>query len=338
MPELAFDLGQTQTRLRLIDAAGSTSELELDGFRYGSDLFETIIDRCVTAVQAFGNPVVEAVAGGVTGLYGRAPDLKGLREALSTSINARRVIIADDAVTSHLGAFVAREGTLVAAGTGLVGLSIGPAGAVRVDGVGSLIGDNGSGWWIGREGIIAALSVIDGRSGGSVPLLVALQRQFGSANDVPSMIAASRFPVRLVASFAPAVAAVAREGDLIARDIWAQAARYIADAVIGGSMRAGFRRDTAFSWAVSGRLTGAGDLLDPVLNHVVAEHFPHAARGTVTGTSLDGAQALLHYSNPMTLAPLVGVSSIEKETDDSPRRRTDASASRDVRFLPSANW
>lgn len=316
MAEIAFDLGQTQTRLRLIRDSGAASAVELEGFRYGSSLTDTIAARCIEAAETLGNYRVTMVAGGVTGLYGRAPDLSKLLETLSASIGTRRVIIADDAVTSHLGALAGESGTLVAAGTGLVGLGIGPSGAARVDGVGFLIGDNGAGWWIGREGIIAALSRADGRSGGSAALLDRLEQQFGPVGDVPAKIASSPFPVGMVASFAPAVATAARRGDMRSREIWTEAGRHIADAIVAASTRAGFTRDAAFSWAVTGRLTGASDLLDPVLNSIVRAHFPEGTRVTPSGTSLDGAQGLLRHPNPMALAPLVGVCATDKETDD----------------------
>jgi hypothetical protein len=227
-----------------------------------------------------------------------------------------RVLIADDAVTSHLGALEGRPGALVAAGTGIVGLGIGPSGMARVDGVGSLIGDEGSGWWIGRRGIIAALSAFDGRSGGSPLLLDALQREHGPAASVPALIAASPFPVGLVASFALAVADAARKGDAQAGAIWAEAGLHISNAIVAGSSRAGFDRDAQFPWAVTGRLTGAADLLDPVLERVVSAHFPAAFRTQPAGSALDGAQRLLHYSSTNTLAPLVGVSDTEKDLND----------------------
>ena len=315
MAELAFDLGQTQARVRLITETGA-SELELDGFRYGTDAVETVLSRCTAAAATFGVTTIRAVAGGVTGLYGLVPDLRELRRSLAESLGVARVTIADDAVSSHLGALVGEPGTLVAAGTGIVGLGIGPSGVARVDGVGSMIGDEGSGWWIGRRGMIGALSSHDGRSGGSALLLDALQRRYGPADRVPALIAASPSPVGFVASFAPTVAEAAREGDLLAEQIWAEAARHIGDAVVAASSRAGFERDARFPWAITGRLTGAADLLDPVLNSIVSDRFPAAFRTQPVGSALDGAQRLLHYPNLNTLAPLVGVSATEKDTDD----------------------
>ncbi|RDV43679.1 ATPase [Leifsonia sp. ku-ls] len=316
MADLALDIGQTQTRVRLVDSPGATEEIELDGFRYGSDIVETVRQRCEAAAQAFGVKAVRAIAGGVTGLYGRAPEPADLLRSLHRTLGVERVVIADDAVTSHLGALEGRPGVLIAAGTGIVGLGIGPAGVARVDGVGSLIGDEGSGWWIGRRGIIAALSAYDGRAGGSAALLSAMEEQYGPAADVAAAIAGSASPVGLVASFAPAVAAAARAGDRTAGLIWAEAASHLADAVIAAGSRAGYASDSTFDWAVSGRLTGASDLLDPVLDRLVAERFPRAGRVPPHGNALDGAERLLRYTNLRALFPLVGVSVIEKDTDD----------------------
>ncbi len=316
MAELAFDLGQTQTRLRLIDGAGARRETELDGFRYGADLFETIVDRCRVAAASFGQTTIHAVAGGLTGLYGIVPDLGPLLAELRAVLDVERVVLADDAVTSHLGALAGEPGALVAAGTGIVGLGIGPSGAARIDGVGSLIGDEGSGWWIGRRGIIAALSAYDGRSGASSLLLEALEQHYGPAARVPATIASSPFPVGLVASFAPAVADAARRGDRVAAAIWNEAARHIGDAVVAAGTRAGFDAASPFAWGVTGRLTLAADLLDPELDSLVQSHFPAAVRHRPLGSGLDGAERLLHYPEAESLAPLVGASVIQKDIDD----------------------
>jgi hypothetical protein len=95
--------------------------------------------------------------------------------------------------------------------------------------------------------------------------------------------------------------------------IWAEAARHIGDAVIAASSRAGFQSDERFPWGVSGRLTGAGDLLDPVLDSIVYARFPAAFRFPAVGSALDGAERLLHHPNATALAPLVALSATEKE-------------------------
>ena len=308
MTELAFDVGQTQTRVRLVGAERQTDDVTLAGYSYGSDLLEVFYLRCVEAAQHFGVTRISAVAGGMTGMYGIAPNVEHLALRLTETLGVTRVLVADDALTSHLGALGGEPGALIAAGTGIVGLGIGPKGAARVDGAGSLIGDSGSGWWVGRLGAIAALSAADGRYGGSPRLLELLEAKYGPVAEYPFQVSRAPSPVGFVASFAPDIADAAREGDSVALSIWAQAGEHIGNAVVASAGRTGFDRHAHVPWAVTGRLTGASDLFDPTLSRIVTDHFPHAFRVSPTGSSLDGAERLLQYpSNAETFAPLIGV-------------------------------
>lgn len=308
MTDLAFDVGQTQTRARLITADGHTDEINLAGFTYGSDLLEVFYLRCIEAAHHFRVTRISAVAGGMTGLYGVAPNVDHLALRLSATLGVTRVLVADDALTSHLGALGGEPGALIAAGTGIVGLGIGPKGAARVDGMGSLIGDSGSGWWVSRLGAIAAISATDGRFGGSPRLLELLEAKYGPVAEYPFRVSQAPSPVGFVASFASDIADAAREGDSVALSIWAQAGEHIGNAVVAAAARTGFKRHAHFPWAVTGRLTGAADLFDPTLTRIVTDHFPHAFRVSPTGSSLDGAERLLQYpSNTETFAPLIGV-------------------------------
>ena len=307
MTKLAFDVGQTQTRVRLVGAERQTDDLTLPGYAYGSDLLEMFYLRCIEAAHHFDVTRISAVAGGMTGMYGIAPDVEHLALRLSAALGVTRVMVADDALTSHLGALGGEPGALVAAGTGIVGLGIGPKGAARVDGVGSLIGDSGSGWWIGRLGAIAAISAADGRHGGSPRLLELLEAKYGPVAEYPFRVSQAPSPVGFVASFASAVADAAREGDSVALSIWAQAGEHIGNAVVASAGRTGFDRHAHFPWAVTGRLTGAADLFNRTLTRIVTEHFPHAFRVSPTGSSLDGAERLLQYPrNVEIFAPLIG--------------------------------
>lgn len=308
MTDLAFDVGQTQTRARLINADGHTDEITLAGFSYGTDLLEVFYLRCVEAAHHFGVTRISAVAGGMTGMYGIAPDVEHLALRLSATLGVDRVLVADDALTSHLGALGGEPGALIAAGTGIVGLGIGPGGSARVDGVGALIGDNGSGWWIGRLGAIAAISAADGRFGGSPRLLELLEARYGPVAEYPFRASQAPSPVGFVASFAVDIADAAREGDPVALSIWAQAGEHIGNAVVASAAQTGFSPDAHFPWAVTGRLTGAADLFDPALTRIVTDHFPQAFRVSPKGSSLDGAERLLkHPGNVEIFAPLIGV-------------------------------
>lgn len=58
----------------------------------------------------------------------------------------------------------------------------------RADGWGHLLGDCGSGAWIGRAGLEAAMRAYDGRSGGSAALLARAEKLFGPAAGLPGAL------------------------------------------------------------------------------------------------------------------------------------------------------
>src|SRR5579884_38638 len=107
-----------------------------------------------------------------------------------------------------------------------------------VDGWGHLLGDAGSGFWIGRRGLDAALRAHDGRSGGSPILARLVERDVGPLDHLPEMAArAGAGPVAAIASFSTQVAEAAAGGDEIARYIWLEAAAALADSAVACARR-----------------------------------------------------------------------------------------------------
>lgn len=292
MVGLAIDIGQTQARIRVLGAAGaSAGEHEVRGFAYGGDLLAVIPEIVDDAAGVRGLDRIDAVTVGSTGLYGRVPAVDGMAHRLDRDHGVRRTIVADDAVTAYLGARGDAHGVVVAAGTGMVGLGLGPRGAARVDGVGGMIGDDGAGWWIGRRGLIAAISAADGRAPASRALLARLESRFGAVAEFPAVLAADEHPVAVVASFAKDVAEVAREGDEVATGIWREAGAHIAGVVVAAATRSGL--DGEVPWVLLGRLGAADDLLRPGWEPVLRAGLPGAALVAPDGMPLDGVTRLL---------------------------------------------
>jgi N-acetylglucosamine kinase-like BadF-type ATPase len=73
------------------------------------------------------------------------------------------MVVSNDAVTAHLGALAGEPGAVIVAGTGAIALAAGPHDWARADGWGSLLGDDGGGFWIGRRALATALREYDGR-------------------------------------------------------------------------------------------------------------------------------------------------------------------------------
>ncbi|MGK5694788.1 BadF/BadG/BcrA/BcrD ATPase family protein, partial [Streptomyces sp. URMC 128] len=136
---------------------------------------------------------VVAVAGGFAGASGTAADEPGRRNA-SAALTAALHRLGIDAGPPVIGsdieaAFASAPGTpadglALVAGTGAVAMRITDRRAtVTVDGDGWLLGDDGSGFWIGRAAVRAALRMADGR-GAPTLLAEVVGRELGLPGDV----------------------------------------------------------------------------------------------------------------------------------------------------------
>lgn len=183
-----------------------------------------------------------------------------------------------------------------------------------VDGWGHLLGDAGSGFWIGRRGLDAALRAHDGRGGGSPRLARLVERDIGPLDRLPEIAArAGAGPVAAIASFSVQVAEAAAEGDEVARFIWLEAASALADSAVACARR--LHPDgavpTAISWV--GGLFSAPDhlLLDPFVARV-RSIFPAADLMPPAGPVLAGAARLAAPGARGALAGLVFDSSASR--------------------------
>ncbi|MFI1252618.1 N-acetylglucosamine kinase [Streptomyces netropsis] len=198
---------------------------------------QSLLDRVLPAaarlLREAGAERCEAVCVGASGMATLGDDLRAvLPDALRDALGARRLALASDAVTAYAGALGQRPGAVVAVGTGLValGTDLTPEGGWRrADGWGHLLGDCGSGAWIGRAGLEAAMRAYDGREGASPALLARLEALLGPAPELPGKLYPRADRPALLASFAPEVGRCAGTDPVAAR-ILRDAARHIAGA------------------------------------------------------------------------------------------------------------
>jgi len=176
-----------------------------------------------------------------------------------------------------------------------------------VDGWGHLLGDAGSGFWIGRRGLNAALRAHDGRDGGSPLLARLVERDIGPLDRLPEMAArAGAGPVAAIASFSVQVAEAAAAGDEIARHIWRKAAAHLADSAVACARRLNPNSSTPIAVSWLGGLFAVPDelLLQPFLSRIRAT-FPAADLMPPVGDSLAGAARLANSGARGALAGLV---------------------------------
>ncbi|UTR80388.1 BadF/BadG/BcrA/BcrD ATPase family protein [Streptomyces cavourensis] len=236
-----------------------------------------------------GSAQVAALAVGAAGMATLGGRLRAeLPGALAAALGVRRLALAADAVTAYAGAVGDRPGAVVAGGTGMIALGTDLVEWRRADGWGHLLGDNGSGAWIGRAGLEAAMRAHDGRRGGSPALLDRLRAVFGPAEELSGLLYPRSDRPAVLASFAPEVAACAG-ADAIAAAILRRAGAHIAEAAAAVCPKDRPETDGGCEVALTGGLFRMGEPLVGPVREELAQLVPQARVTTGAGDPLTGA-------------------------------------------------
>jgi glucosamine kinase len=298
---LAIDAGQTGIRvmhkvLGGSDGSGDPTIRDYVGIRTDRELLPQLSDVVEQFCAATSLPV-EIVTAGVSGLTDgeSRPDL--LLAGIG-HLGPRAVFLAHDSISGFLGSLGDRQGAVVAAGTGIVTLGVGPAGIARVDGWGHIVGDAGSGYWIGRAALEAGLRAHDGR-GEATTLTILLAENFSSPEAAYIELQTNPDRVRFIASFAKQVALLA-ESDPVAQKIIRAAGTEMALSVATALRRAGHEGGGSplVSWA--GSLL-SGKRLRADFEEALRQLVPDVTLAAPLGLPLDGV-ALLPFvaeNNPL---------------------------------------
>lgn len=237
---LGVDAGGTRSRCVLLDEAGRALGVGFAGpgnpLSAGTEVALSSLSDAISSAMlgleaGVDSPgvVVVSLAGGV-----EPDELDGLRTRLGAHGVSAEVIIESDLLSSFCSGRATESGYLLLSGTGAVAGRIEGGALVGVaDGLGWLLGDEGSGFWIGHEGALAVLRSLDGR-GPATSLAAPFLTQFapeaadriGRSREVAGAIQhiyRRQRPVAL-AGFAGEVLAAA-SGDEVAADIVGRAAQ-----------------------------------------------------------------------------------------------------------------
>jgi N-acetylglucosamine kinase-like BadF-type ATPase len=232
---IGADVGGTKTAVAVSEDGKVVGRAEGPGaaIRPGRALASasTIIEVVRRALSAAGRLTGDVLLVGAAGA-GREPEREELRTALRTENLVSHVRVTTDIEIALSAAFADGPGIVVSAGTGSVAVGRDRAGEQhRIGGYGWQMGDEGSGYAIGRASLGAVSRAMDGRSPNtalSSRLLTATR-----STDFDSLIrwAAGASPAE-VAALAPHVLAVAAEGDPLAQGIADYAARELSQLAI----------------------------------------------------------------------------------------------------------
>jgi N-acetylglucosamine kinase-like BadF-type ATPase len=123
-------------------------------------LYDDGVSRMAELIRS-ARPAVTAAGVGVPGI-GREPDSTAAFSAAVSEASGVPTQAAPDWAIAWLGAFLGSPGIIVMAGTGAVAVG-GPRGGLqRMGGHGHIVDDEGSGYWIGKKALRAALAAVEG--------------------------------------------------------------------------------------------------------------------------------------------------------------------------------
>ncbi len=194
---------------------------------------------------------------------GRPADRQFVTELLQHARLAQHVVAESDALGALTGAFAGAPGIIVSAGTGAFAHARTHAGhIVRVGGWGYLLGDEGSGYYLAKQALNAALQDWDGR-GAPTQLRAIFEQHFGVASIelIITQIYDPAFDRGRVAELAPLVFAAAEEGDHVAQRLVEETGSALGQLAFAAMKR--FEADTSIPLALLGKLFRRREALLP---------------------------------------------------------------------------
>jgi N-acetylglucosamine kinase-like BadF-type ATPase len=143
-----------------------------------------------------------------------------------------RVVVDEDAAAAQAGAFNGGPGAICIAGTGANCFGVNAQGErARADGLGPLLGDRGSGYWIGEAALRAVCRAHDG--GAPCPTLfegVLRHYNIASVDDLVQLVYRADFTKDRVASLVPVV--LQSQSDEVAQQILHNAGEELASTAL----------------------------------------------------------------------------------------------------------
>jgi glucosamine kinase len=293
---LGVDGGATKTLAAVLDLEHGTVHMGSGGPS----------NQDAVGVQAAGRALFDAAGQALAGAGIADGDLDAAVLAVaSTDTDAvaghvhrersREWIVVGDVVGAWATATAARPGVGVISGTGSNVLGVGQVGTEtrvwRAGGWGHILGDEGSGYWLGLQSIKAALR--DREASGPPTALSDAAVAFFDAPSVEALAAAvysKPLTKSEIAAFAIETATLAERGDAVARELYQDGAHELAQQIAAVIHQTGLEGE--FPVGLIGSAYKAGAVfLDP-LTRAIHVHAPAAAVAVVEMAPVGGSLLL----------------------------------------------
>ncbi len=191
-----------------------------------------IVDSIVKAMNEAGVDYIDSLCIALAGLDTRY-DREYVANALESLNISREIVIEHDAHAALMAGSLGEPGISVIAGTGSIAYGWDGSKRYISGNHGWLLGDQGSGFWIGFRALRTVVRMLDGRM--EKTKLADYILEYFNAKDKEELsykIYQQGFSVERIAGLAPIVSRAASEGDEVAQEILYKAGEELAKAVI----------------------------------------------------------------------------------------------------------
>jgi N-acetylglucosamine kinase-like BadF-type ATPase len=152
---LVVDLGQSGSRFQLSNEKQVLTRGKLSS--------ETVLESLREVFALIPKIQADVVSLSCTGFNGVVPSPVAFGELCTEFFGAKQVAVIDDGLAGFVGALNGRNGVVLSIGGGVVSVGGRDGKFAHRDGLGSTFGDEGGGFWLGKNAITKALGIRQGR-------------------------------------------------------------------------------------------------------------------------------------------------------------------------------
>lgn len=265
---IGVDGGASKTAALVVDDKGRTLGRGLAGasnhLRVGIEEATRNIERAMNIALVEAGIAIRNVEYAYCGIAGsdHPAHRQKVIDSLKIFFPRGNFIVDTDARIALTGAIGFGAGVVIIAGTGSVAFGRNEAqDESRAGGWGPTLGDEGSGFWIAREGLSAIVRAHDGRGFATrMTDLLCDDYDMCQPEELPRFVYAATTHVDDIAKYGRLVIEAAQVGDDVARDILARAGSELAECVLAVARKLHLL-DSVFPVAYVGGAFHAGDLL-----------------------------------------------------------------------------
>jgi glucosamine kinase len=278
-----------ETSLLGIGTAGGSNVI-----RVGEGQAREALSAAIRQACAVANVTPAQVEKTYVGMAGAArPEISEVVRRLVAEIISGEIEVVGDMVIALEAAFGRGPGVAVIAGTGSIAYGRDSAGrTARAGGWGFAISDEGSGHWIGRSAIAAALRACDEAPAESSPLFAAVMKFWRVETREQLIVKANSSPPPDFAALLPIVLSTADAGDPLARIVLTQAGAELAALAKIVIPRLFSEADTV-PVAMSGGVFRNSALVRQVFYNSLRSEYPKA---TINPTVIDPVRGALEMA------------------------------------------